>query len=148
LPVAGDIAAPLGRPLAGGARALRLLELGRQLGIGQLSRSPKFLNQRRIGRCIQLICREHQRLTPRAFDLHPQPLKVLARLGSVRQDIDSLFDGDGAQLLQTPPGPNPQIRRCGRQLVHQDQPAVPALGRCWLPRTQRTGGRTGSWHRS
>ena len=35
----------------------------------------------------------------------------------------------------------------GRQLMNQDQPAPPALGRRWMRRTRGVGRRPGSWHR-
>ena len=57
-------------------------------------------------------------------DLPQQPGEILLGLLAGRQGIDGILDRDRADALQAPPHLDPQIGRLGRDLVHQQQPAI------------------------
>lgn len=113
--------------------SLHPLQFCRQLRIRGLARSPELIEQACLRGGIDRVGHEHAGLTAGAFDLHAQPLEVFARFGGIRQHVDGLLEGDGAKCLQAAPGPDAQIGRRRRQLMHEHQPAA-----------RRGGGRTSS----
>ena len=62
---------------------------------------------------------EHDCLASEGHDLAPEPLEVLTALLCVGQDVDGVPGRHCPDLLQTPPGLDPRIRRARRELMAQ-----------------------------
>jgi hypothetical protein len=73
------------------------------------------------------------------------PLQALVGGVAARQRVHGVLDGDGPQPLQLPPDLHPKVGRPGRDLVDQQQPARPLLGRLGTGRRRRfDSGRRGT----
>jgi hypothetical protein len=117
-----------------GESASDLLRVNREGRVRLLARAPELFDQRVVRPGVDHVGRKHGGFPTGALDFRPQPLEVLSCVGGIREDVDCLFDGHCAELLQTPPGPDSQARRSRWQLVDEQQPAVARLDlgeRCW-----------------
>ena len=118
------------------ARALqRLFDVSRQLVVRILPRSPELLDERVVRPCIDVVGREDSRITSRRLHFGLQPLEILTRIGRIGKRIHRLLQRNRADLLKPAPGRDSEVRRLGRKLVDEQQPAAAARRRCrgWQP---------------
>src|SRR3990172_1686541 len=121
-PAGGRGRTPLGRPRLRDAPE-GALDLLSKLSVALLTRAPKLLDDLVVGPAVHTIGGEDACFSTRGLDLPFEPFEVLARGRGVRQNVGRLFDGDGAQLPQAPPGSHPEVRGRRGQLVHQQEPS-------------------------
>ena len=81
-----------------------------------------------IGQAIDQAGLADHGLAAAFTDLFQHPLKILLRLLIRGQRIDRVFDRHGAERLQAAPDLDAQIGGLRRDLVDQQQPAVPRRG--------------------
>ena len=113
------------RPARGAHASQHPLDVARERRIRLLPRSPELLHQRVIGPGIDVVGGKHAGVAAAPLDLGLEPLEVFPGPRRVRQDVDGLLDGNGAELLQPPPCAHAEVRRGRGQLVHEEQPAAP-----------------------
>ena len=120
----------------GAARSLqRLFDVPRQLVVGVLSRSPELLDERIVGPGIDSVGCEDRRITTGRLDFGLQPFEILACVRCIGKGIHRLFQWNRADLLEPPPGGDPEVRGLRRELMNEQQPSPPVRrrGRGWQP---------------
>ena len=104
------------------------LHLPPKLLIRRLARALEFLNQRVIRPRVNIVGGKHGGLATGTGDFSLEPFEILARLRRIGQRVDSLLDGNRAELLKSAPGLHAQIGRLRRKLVNEEQPSTIAGG--------------------
>ena len=102
----------------------RLFDVSAQFLVQVLPCSPELLDERIVGPCINVVGREHTRITSGGLHLGLQPLEVLTRIGRIGKRIHGLFQCNRADLLETAPGRDPEVGGVRRELVDEQQPAA------------------------
>ena len=86
--------------------------------------SPELLDERIVGPCINVVGREHTRITSGGLHLGLQPLKILTRIGRIGKRIHRLFQWNRPNLLEAAPGRHSEVGGVRRELVDEQQPAT------------------------
>src|SRR6185312_3602224 len=113
---------PVGIPIASAQPSARLAGRDGQLGVVGVARFAKLSDDLLASEAIHEIGRTDRRVAAAFVDLGADPLKILERLRTVRQDVHRFLDRHGAESLQASADFDAQIIWFGGNLMDEDEP--------------------------